>query len=72
MLTIFVVCDFGFARSIGNRRQLMTVCGTNDWMVLSLSLPSGKYSPLYKAPELLLGQPYDEKADVFSFGMVLV
>jgi len=51
------VCDFGFARSVNtNRRQLMTVCGTNDWM----------------APEVMLGHPYDYKADIFSFGMILV
>jgi len=51
------VCDFGFARSVhSNRRQLMTVCGTGEWM----------------APEVMMGHPYDFKADVFSFGMVLV
>jgi serine/threonine protein kinase len=51
------VCDFGFARSVhSSRRQLMTVCGTGEWM----------------APEVMMGHPYDFKADVFSFGMVLV
>jgi len=34
---------------------VMTVCGTDEWM----------------APEVMCGDPYDEKADVFSFGMVL-
>eukprot|EP01103_Thecamoeba_quadrilineata_P013212 TRINITY_DN359_c0_g1_i1.p1 TRINITY_DN359_c0_g1~~TRINITY_DN359_c0_g1_i1.p1 ORF type:complete len:339 (+),score=76.52 TRINITY_DN359_c0_g1_i1:99-1115(+) len=34
---------------------VMTVCGTDEWM----------------APEVMCGEPYDEKADVFSFGMVL-
>ncbi|KYQ89723.1 SH2 domain-containing protein [Tieghemostelium lacteum] len=28
-------------------------------------------SPLYMAPEMLLNQEYDEKADVFSFGILL-
>jgi len=34
---------------------VMTVCGTDEWM----------------APEVMCGESYDEKADVFSFGMVL-
>jgi serine/threonine protein kinase len=34
----------------------MTICGTEDWM----------------APEMLLGDSYDEKVDVFSYGVVLV
>lgn len=49
------VCDFGFARTAQKASRPMTICGTNDWM----------------APELILGQPYSEKADVFSFGIVL-
>lgn len=28
-------------------------------------------SPAWSAPEVLRGEPYDEKADVFSFGIVL-
>lgn len=34
--------------------QYMTLCGTDEWM----------------APEVMLGEKYDEKADVYSFGMV--
>lgn len=36
--------------------SLMTTCGTNQWM----------------APEVSLGEKYNHKADVFSYGMVLV
>jgi len=36
--------------------ECMTLCGTDEWM----------------APEVMLGEKYNEKADVFSFGMVLV
>jgi serine/threonine protein kinase len=34
----------------------MTLCGTDDWM----------------APEMILGMQYDNKIDVFSYGVVLV
>jgi len=36
--------------------DVMTLCGTDEWM----------------APEVMLGQRYDSKADVFSYGMVLI
>jgi len=38
-----------------NKGELMTLCGTDEWM----------------APEVMCGDKYDEKADVFSYGMVL-
>jgi len=50
------VCDFGFARDIDKSTESMTLCGTDEWM----------------APEVALGEKYDAKADVFSFGMVIV
>jgi serine/threonine protein kinase len=28
-------------------------------------------TPLWMAPEMLLGKPFDEKADVYSFGIIL-
>jgi len=50
------LCDFGFARRIDSKRaQAFTLCGTDDWM----------------APEVILGMEYDEKADIFSYGIVL-
>lgn len=51
------MCDFGFARLNEKRgARAMTLCGTDDWM----------------APEVILGMEYDAKADVFSFGIVLL
>jgi len=50
------ICDFGFARTTsGKSARPMTLCGTDDWM----------------APEIILGFPYSQAADVFSFGIVL-
>eukprot|EP01132_Coremiostelium_polycephalum_P007850 gene7850-9664_t len=51
------VCDFGFARTAysGRAKRTMTICGTNNWM----------------APEVILGQDYNEACDVFSYGIVL-
>lgn len=56
------VCDFGMARQqVKDPKALrslgwsMTICGTDEYM----------------APEVLLGDDYNEKADVFSFGICL-
>ncbi|GAM20411.1 hypothetical protein SAMD00019534_035860 [Acytostelium subglobosum LB1] len=50
------VCDFGFARIVDDENnKSMTICGTDNWM----------------APEMITGQDYDERCDVFSFGMLL-
>jgi len=32
---------------------------------------TAKGTPLTRAPEIMLGQPFDQKADVYSFGMVM-
>lgn len=50
------LCDFGLARDNVGRDRSMTLVGTDDWM----------------APEIIMGEDYDQSADVFSFGMVLV
>lgn len=50
------LCDFGFARALS--------CTT-------LVLTSIKGTPLYMAPELVQEQPYDEKVDVWSLGVIL-
>jgi len=49
------ICDFGFARKAGNKRAHMTMCGTDEFM----------------APEIIMGNEYDGKADVFSYGMLV-
>jgi serine/threonine protein kinase len=60
-----LLCDFGFARAMlknidpaANSRKLkaLTICGTDDYM----------------APEVIMGMPYNEKVDVFSYGIVLL
>jgi len=38
---------------------------------ISSALSGRAGSPLYMAPEMLLGQDYNEKADVYSFGIIL-
>jgi len=51
------MCDFGFARLNDKREaRAMTLCGTDDWM----------------APEVIMGMEYNDKADVFSYGIVLL
>ena len=38
---------------------------------LSLSLPLSQGTPIWMAPEVLMSQPFNEKVDVYSFGLVL-
>eukprot|EP00026_Physarum_polycephalum_P003425 Phypoly_transcript_03436.p1 GENE.Phypoly_transcript_03436~~Phypoly_transcript_03436.p1 ORF type:complete len:687 (+),score=66.03 Phypoly_transcript_03436:188-2248(+) len=49
------VCDFGLSTIVEQQSRTMTACGT----------------PCWTAPEVLRNQRYTEKADVYSFGIVL-
>lgn len=49
------IADFGFARALGPQLMAETLCG----------------SPLYMAPEVLLSQRYDAKADLWSVGTIM-
>jgi len=49
------VCDFGLSRLKAQSRSMTANCGTVQWM----------------APEVLANRSYDEKADVFSFGIIV-
>jgi serine/threonine-protein kinase ULK/ATG1 len=52
---VLKIADFGFARHLGEGRMSETMCG----------------SPLYMAPEVLFGEPYTSKADLWSIGVIL-
>ena len=49
------VCDFGLSRLKAQARSMTANCGTVQWM----------------APEVLANRSYDEKADVYSFGIIV-
>ena len=49
-----VIADLGFAKELGNGDLAETMCGT----------------PLNMAPEILTGEKYDHKVDVWSLGTV--
>ena len=50
-----LVCDFGVSKALTNDSQLIgTLGGTPFWM----------------APEILRGDPYDERVDIYSLGIV--
>lgn len=48
--------DFGFARFLAQSQMMITSFGT----------------PLYMAPEVLAGKPYNYKADIWSLGITLI
>lgn len=48
--------DFGFAKQIATQKQFLTsVVG----------------SPIYMAPQILRGEKYNSKCDVWSFGIII-
>ena len=47
--------DFGFSKRLSAGQKLNEMCG----------------SPLYMAPEVLYGEAYDIKADIWSFGVTI-
>lgn len=49
------IADFGFAKKVYEESSLTTQCGT----------------PGYVAPEILEGTPYDQRADMWSVGVIL-
>ena len=49
------IADFGFAKKVYEECSLTTQCGT----------------PAYAAPEILGGTPYDQRADMWSVGVIL-
>lgn len=49
------ICDFGLSRENAEDEETLTACGT----------------PYWAAPEVILGAKYDQKADVYSFAIVL-
>jgi len=48
------VCDFGLSRLKSQERSMTGNCGTVQWM----------------APEVLANMKYNEKADIYSFGII--
>ena len=49
------IADFGFAREINHDQHLDTIFGT----------------PLYMAPEVMKGDKYSFKADIWSLGITM-
>ncbi|KAK0131831.1 Serine/threonine-protein kinase ULK1 [Merluccius polli] len=53
--TCLKIADFGFARHLQTNTMAATLCG----------------SPMYMAPEVIMSQNYDAKADLWSIGTVV-
>uniref|UniRef100_A0A3B4BFZ1 non-specific serine/threonine protein kinase n=1 Tax=Periophthalmus magnuspinnatus TaxID=409849 RepID=A0A3B4BFZ1_9GOBI len=53
--TCIKIADFGFARHLQTNTMAATLCG----------------SPMYMAPEVLMSQNYDAKADLWSIGTIV-
>lgn len=67
-----VVADFGLARSVAvrNRSSFMEVESKRK-MFRRHKCKTIVGNPYWMAPEMMNGCTYDEKVDVFSFGMIV-
>lgn len=67
------LCDFGL--SVCSRKEYVQdtdrAIGTVRSSTFQMRSDSDLSQPLWMAPEVLTGQPLDEKADVYSYGIVL-
>ncbi len=80
---VLKIADFGFARFVDPQSVVHTLCGSPLYMVIYSTCPLCMivvfvhwYSKLnsvtyVQAPEILLCQPYDGKADLWSVGAIL-
>jgi len=50
------ICDFGMSKMRMDQNQAMTI---------------GVGTPIWMAPELMRGDKYDEKVDIYAFGIIL-
>lgn len=59
------ICDFGFARPVAPQmHSILGILRQKTGITISLG------SPLYMAPEILLGQSYSSKSDLWSVGCI--
>ena len=66
------LCDFGFARTMGNSTFVLT--SIKGFFPIYKSTKHVDFSlgtPLYMAPELVQEKPYDHTADLWSLGCIL-
>ncbi|XP_022728865.1 serine/threonine-protein kinase STY8-like [Durio zibethinus] len=61
------VADFGHARFLGDEEMALTGETGKDFF----SFPSQLRTYVYMAPEVIRYEPYNEKCDVYSFGIIL-
>lgn len=81
------LCDFTFAKTLAKSEMTTTVCGSPLYMVLSVLTQNSLHILIFKfksifhgcltltayqqAPEVLNAQPYTEKADLWSVGVIM-